>query len=281
MSPSPDNRSDAAARLGGSGRKYLTWFITLLVTFSLGFATSSFFSPASTTSSKTPTKTSTPAPKKPEIDLSVLALGISPEFFTKKVDPQQSVDLCDLDDQCLQPQGDHLTMSVTTSTNLVVRAVFEKRRLVMYLITLRTNSLAPTMPWLDYNLGELGKVSLKDAFTRIDADVPKKMSFLQFRNKASFSTVVSPGAPGKYQGLVLAFDPFGAQDDPIDLDLKNGNVLAANKLKKTQSSPRVLASFEQSTVPNTYGIFKDDGHLHELLENPDNLIYLILKDAPD
>ena len=77
--------------------------------------------------------------------------------------------------------------------------------------------------------------------------------------------VFALGAPGNYEGLILGHSTEGASDTPFDLG--NAQVVADAYTEPVGELPAAGVQFRSASRPNTFGAFRDDGPLAELIRD--------------
>jgi hypothetical protein len=185
-------------------------------------------------------------------------------------EPQQSEDLCARARICGQDTSHDLKLKVYRNEHYILRAVFDGDSLEFFAVTMKSGKFKPHPKW-NYDIGPLGDRTYKQAFQGLEWTE----AAIQSRPKALTYAEVTPlGGPGNYSGLVLASAPDGAS--------QRWDTAAAQELLAVQSASggrltglSAADPFRANSVPNTFGIFHDDGFLGTLLHEPQNAISIL------
>ena len=117
--------------------------------------------------------------------------------------------------------------------------------------------------------GALGETSFAEA-SRLSEDgslSPTDASFWPGAQRINYVEVFALGAPGKYEGLILGHSSEGASEGPFDLDAAQDLVDAYSEAAPELSGE--AARFRDLSQPNTFGAFRDDGPVANLLREAD------------
>lgn len=205
--------------------------------------------------------------------IDALALQQTVEFVNSKLgEPQQSEDLCSRTLIC-EPDTTHRPiLNIYHDEHYTVRAVFDDNSLEFFSVTLVSGKFKPHRAG-NYDIGTLGDKTYKEAFQGLsttEAAVTETP-----RSGMSYAEVTPLGAPGRYTGLVLAYSPNGFTNLPLDVN-------AARKLLAAQTSAggrltglSAAESFRANSVPNTFGLFHDDGYVGNLLHDPQKAMSIL------
>ncbi len=206
--------------------------------------------------------------------LATLDLDVRLEFFEDNFGVAKSVyDVCDVA-LCPEPEPESLRMYVHETEDMTIRAVFDDEQLVMYAVTTMSSRLSPEMRWLGWDLGDLGKVTFAEAFDAIDTvSGPTDVAVFMGAQAIAYAEVFAGGGPSDYRGLLLAAAPDG-YSPAFNTDA--GFKLSEAEVQNEKADPAVVADFRSSTVPNTYGEFRDDGgYVGNWLQEASELIPLL------
>lgn len=199
--------------------------------------------------------------------LKTLDLDTRLEFFEDKFGTARSVfDLCKESVACPDMQGNTLRMFIHETDDVQVRAVFDGEQLKMYAITLMSDELSPPIEWLDWDMGELGKLSFAKALDAVETvDEPTDAEIFLGPQASAYAEVVPGGAPAQYRGLFLAHAPGGYSGLKSSFDLDSGRELQEAQDLGRPPDPTTLMRFRSGSTPNTFGEFRDDGGAVALL----------------
>lgn len=205
--------------------------------------------------------------------IDALALQQTVEFVNSKLgEPQQSEDLCSRTLIC-EPDTTHKPiLNIYRDEHYTVRAVFDDNSLEFFSVTLESGKFRPHHAW-NYDIGTLGDRTYKQAFQGLATTEAAVTETAQ--SGMSYTEVTPLGAPGQYTGLVLASSPNGFTNLPLDVD-------AAQKLLAAQTSAggrlaglSAADTFRANSVPNTFGLFHDDGYVGNLLHDPQKAMSIL------
>jgi hypothetical protein len=201
-----------------------------------------------------------------------LALEQSVEFVNSKLGvPQESHPLCSKISSCRQDTSGEPLLNIYRDEHYTVRAVFDANSLNFFTVTMESDQFKPHIRWL-YDLGALGEFTYKDASVA-DGIQPIGATIHLGPRSSSYAEIVSVGAPGHYQGLMLGWAPDGFGNLPWDS--KGAEALNAKQISSSDQQALLAAagSFRAGSVPNTVGLFLDDGGtMSELVHDPQNVI---------
>jgi hypothetical protein len=204
-----------------------------------------------------------------------LALEQSVEFVNGKLGvPQESHPLCSKISSCSQDTSGEPLLNVYRDEHYTVRAVFDANSLKFFAVTTESGKFKPHVRWL-YDLGALGEFTYKDASAADGIQPTAAMVHLGPRS-SSYAEIVSVGAPGHYQGLMLGWAPDGLGN--LRWDSKGAEDLNAKQISSSDQQAWLAAagSFRAGSVPNTIGLFLDDGGtMTKLLHDPQNAIAIL------
>jgi hypothetical protein len=264
------------ARAIASHKKRTFWIVLgLVVALAAGFNT---LRDAGSSVSSMITEVTDPFREQKEA-IDALALEQTVEYVNSKLgQPQQSEALCSEGLFCGKDTSRDLRLNIYRNEHYTVRAVFEANSLKFFAVTLRTDQFKPQIRWLDHELGFLGEVTYKQAYESVPAGVePDAAMILLGPRSSSYAEVLAAGAPADYQGLVLAWAPDGYGKLPWNVE--GAQVLSAAQLSSNDQLPGLDAaeSFRTGSVPNTFGLFHDDGFVGDLIHDPQNTISILYK----
>jgi hypothetical protein len=208
--------------------------------------------------------------------LKTLDLDSRPEFFEANFGTAKSVfDLCgEPAIPCPQPVPTSLRVYVHETDDLAIRAVFDGERLAAYAVTLMSPELSPPMQWLGNELGDLGEVTFDQALDAVETPVePTDVAIFMGPRSSAYAEVVAVGAPGQYRGLLLGVAPDGRGDLAFDLD--SAHDLDASLRGDEPLDPVVVDRFRSGSAPDTFGEFRDDGYVGNLMHESENAISLL------
>jgi hypothetical protein len=210
--------------------------------------------------------------------ISSLALEQTVDFVNGKLgQPQQSEDLCRVVPICSSTRTGEPTLNVYRDEHYTVRAVFEANSLEFFSVTLESEIFRPHIKWNGYDLGVLGQVKYAEAYQPVTVNVePTAVMIFLGPQSSAYTEVVAPGAPGDYQGLILASAPDGNGEVAWDMEgavaLNEAQLASAGK----PASLDQAHEFRAGSAPNTFGMFHDDGdHIGNLLHDPQNALTLL------
>lgn len=195
--------------------------------------------------------------------LADLDLNVTHSFVESRFGkPRSTAPLCAKLLSCSPPvrrQDAHV--SLYESDNVVVEAVYLGDSLQWFAYTPTSNDLKPSMTWLGYQLGELGKTSYHDALATPDVQ-PSDTHMFTGPRALAYVEVFAGGAPAHYDGLLLATSPTGpantfATARVRDMERLNDKPFDAHRSKL----------FRSTSTPNTFGRFVDDGPLTAIFES--------------
>ncbi|MBT2547204.1 hypothetical protein J7I85_02440 [Arthrobacter sp. ISL-65] len=188
--------------------------------------------------------------------------------------PQESHPLCSKISSCRQDTSGEPLLNIYRDEHYTVRAVFDANSLKFFAVTMESDQFKPHIRWL-YDLGSLGEFTYKEASAADGIEPTAAMIHLGNRS-SSYAEIVSVGAPGHYQGLMLGSAPDGFGNLPWDS--KGAEALNAKQISSSDQQARLAAasSFRAGSVPNTIGLFLDDGGtISKLLHDPQNAIAIL------
>lgn len=205
-----------------------------------------------------------------ELDLDTRLAFFEETFGTAR----EVIDVC-AESVCAEPAPPSLLMYVHETPNVEVRAVFEGDRLELYVVTLRSDEMAPPMLWLGHDLGALGEVTFEQALGVPPVEPTDHATFLG-PQAVSHVEVVAAGAPADYRGLILAWAPDGYGGPPLRFALEPAQAIASSSTDGVDPDPGQIAAFRSSTTPNAWGEFRDDGgYVGNLAREADDMISLL------
>jgi hypothetical protein len=210
--------------------------------------------------------------------LATLDLDSRLEFFEENFGTAKSVfDLCaDTGVRCPQPAPSTLRVYVHETDDLVIRAVFDGERLAAYAVTLMSPELSPPMQWLDYDLGDLGEVTFDQALDAVETPVePTDVAIFMGPQSSAYAEVVAVGGAGRYRGLLLGWAPDGWGGRDLAFDIDSARDLDASLLRDEPPDPVVVDRFRSGSNPNTFGEFRDDGYVGNVMHESKNAISLL------
>lgn len=189
-------------------------------------------------------------------------------------EPQQSEELCARTRLCGQDRSHDLKLNIYRNEHYTLRAVFDGNSLEFFAVTMESGKFKPRPKW-NYDIGPLGDRTYRQAFPGLEMTKAAIQSTLKSN---TYAEVTPLGAQGNYSGLVLASVPDGSN--------QRWDSAAAQELLAAQNSSghgltglEAADPFRASSVPNTFGIFHDDGFLGSLLHNPQNAISILYEGA--
>lgn len=204
-----------------------------------------------------------------------LALEQSVEFVTSKLGvAQESHPLCKKISSCSQYESDEPLLNIYRDEHYTVRAVFDANSLNFFAVTTKSDQFKPQIRWL-YDLGGLGEFTYKEASTA-DGIQPAAVKIHLGPRSTAYAEIVSVGAPGHYQGLMLGSAPDGYGKLPWDIE--GAEALSAQQISTSDQQALLAAadSFRAASAPNTIGLFLDDGGtVSKLLHDPQNAISIL------
>ncbi|HET7821419.1 MAG TPA: ETEC_3214 domain-containing protein [Ornithinibacter sp.] len=219
-------------------------------------------------------------------------LGDTADFVDDLANPHGGlygqVDLLKLDvtseyvDRVLGPPASVMTLEATCDDcgalslrvyalekDATVRALFEGSALRMFLVTRVDTEVRPTIRWREVARGELGETSFAEA-SRLTEDgslPPTDVSFWPGAQRINYVEVFALGAPGKYEGLILGHSSEGASETAFDLEGAQDVADAYSEAAPELSGDAVR--FRDLSEPNTFGAFRDDGPVANLVREAD------------
>lgn len=204
-----------------------------------------------------------------------LALEQSVEFVNSKLGvPRESHPLCSKISSCSQDTSGEPLLNIYRDEHYTVRAVFDANSLNFFAVTAESDQFKPRVRWLS-DLGILGEFTYMDASAAVRIQPTAVTIFLGPRS-SSYAETFSVGAAGHYQGLMLGFAPDGLGNLPWDS--KGAEALSAKQIPPTDRQALVAAAgpFRAGSVPNTIGLFLDDGGtMSKLLQDPGKAIAIL------
>ncbi|WP_157366305.1 ETEC_3214 domain-containing protein [Arthrobacter sp. Soil763] len=285
------HQDHSGSRMREATRRYRTssvaTFLGVLLMTVAGGCNSPSASPASTSPAvaspasapaqgDTPAVQSTPdafQAQKEAIDS--LALEQSAEFVSSKLGvPRESHPLCSKVSTCSQGTPGEPLLNIYRDDYYTVRAIFDANSLKFFAVTMESDQYKPHIRWL-YDLGALGEFTYKDASVADGIEPTAAMIHLGPRS-SSYAEIISVGAPGHYQGLILGWAPDGFANLPWDI--KGAEALNAKQIPSSDRKTLLKAAdpFRAGSVPNTAGLFLDDGGpVSKLLQDPGNAITIL------
>ncbi len=163
-----------------------------------------------------------------------------------------------------------------------VRAVFDDDQLMLYLVTPRALDFRPPIVWLgDSTQGRLGEKTFAEVLQGVTAgaDVPSDVFAGATPRFAAYAETFAYGAPGNYQGFMMAYTPEGDTDQKAQKDSFNFDAaleLAMAEGRGDADDPALVKAFRSKSTPNTYGSFKDDGAVGTLARDAANVYSILL-----
>lgn len=199
--------------------------------------------------------------------------------------PEESHALCKVTSVCHAVKDDGLLLNVYRDDHYTVRAVFDEGTMEFYAVTLgnpeigkfRSSMFKPHVRWLDRDLGILGERTYVKIHEKAAVDVkPATRIFLGSRESA-YAEVLLAGGAGDGQGLILGWAPDGYAKLPWNLEGANALYDAQPATGEGSAPFEAADNFRVASVPNTYGVFHEDGgHTGSILRDPGNVIELLL-----
>ncbi|WP_445154034.1 ETEC_3214 domain-containing protein [Arthrobacter sp. Hor0625] len=204
-----------------------------------------------------------------------LALEQSVEFVNSKLGvPRESHPLCSKTSTCSLGTSGEPLLNIYRDDHYTVRAIFDANSLKFFAVTMESDQYKPHIRWL-YGLGAVGEFTYKDAAVT-DGIEPTALMIQLGPRSSAYAEIISVGAPGHYQGLILGWAPDGFGNLPWDS--KGAEALSAKQISSTdrQALLEAAGSFRSGSVPNTVGLFLDDGGtMSQLLNDPQNAIAIL------
>lgn len=195
-----------------------------------------------------------------------LKLDVTPEYVDRVLGPPDSV--LDPDVDCAECEALSLRI-YPLEGGLTVRALFEGSTLGMFLVTRVQAEAEPEIRWQGSSQGTLGEVSFAEA-SALGGDgtfTPTDAVLWPGAQRINYVEVFALGAPGNYEGLILAHSSEGVSETPVDLGAAQAFVDALDSSAALSGSEG--ADFRQASRPNTFGAFRDDGLMGELVRDAD------------
>lgn len=198
-----------------------------------------------------------------ELDaLASLDLDITPDFFEQNIGvPKVSVDPC-ASMTCEGIPPDTLRLVIHEGEYATVRAMFDRDRLAFYAVTATVDDLLLDMKWLGHELGTLGQVSFADALAVTPVPEPTEAEIRKLARSLAYAETLAAGPKSDYRGLYLAYAPYGVQGGGVGFDVEAADALSSS----TVLDPEVLREFRESSTPNTFGEFRDDGPVAAMIK---------------
>ncbi|MFT3876354.1 MAG: hypothetical protein QM708_08035 [Propioniciclava sp.] len=169
-----------------------------------------------------------------------------------------------------------LELSVYQSQGLQIRVVTRRLRVVAFTVTALRKDVRPSVTWLDHNLGKLGQMTFADVYQVTSPPLePTDTAVFKGPRDSIYVDIVSTGAPGDYQGLILALAPGVVTGDQF-ADYWWG-VLPADG---GELNLEALSGFRSGTSPDTFGVYMDDGDIATLFGEADNVQTLLAAGKP-
>jgi hypothetical protein len=204
-----------------------------------------------------------------------LALEQSVEFVNSKLGvPEESHALCSKISSCSQDTSGEPLLNIYRDEHYTVRAVFDANSLNLFAVTMESGQFKPRIRWL-YDLGALGEFTYEEA-SAADGIQPAAVIVHMGPRSSAYAEIVSVGAPGHYQGLMLGWAPDGFGNLPWDIE--GAGALNTKQISSSDQQALLAAAgpFRAGSVPNTVGLFLDDGGtMSELLHDPQNAISIL------
>lgn len=201
-----------------------------------------------------------------------LKLDVTPEYVDRVLGPPESV--IDPDAECAECEA--LSLRVyPLEGGLAVRALFEGSTLGMFLVTRVEEDARPRIRWQGTSQGSLGDASFAEA-SALGGDgtiTPTDAVLLPGAQRITYVEVFALGAPGNYEGLLLGYSTEGVSEAPLDLGAAEA---FADTVGSTSPPPPDAADFRQESRPNTFGAFRDDGLMGELVRDADFAASLLI-----
>ena len=204
-----------------------------------------------------------------------LALEQSVESVNSKLGvPKESHPLCSKISSCSQDTSREPLLNIYRDEHYTVRAVFDANGLNFFAVTMASDQFKPHIRWL-YDLGALGEFTYEEA-SAADGIQPTAVMIHMGPRSSAYAEIVSVGAPGHYQGLMLGWAPDGFGNLPWDIE--GAGALNTKQISSSDQQALLAAAgpFRAGSVPNTVGLFLDDGGtMSELLHDPQNAISIL------
>lgn len=196
----------------------------------------------------------------------LLKLDVTPEYVDRLLGPPVSV---------MTPEATcggcgALSLRVyALEQDATVRALFEGSAMRMFLVTRVNPEVQPTIRWRGVARGALGETSFAEAsrLTEAGSLPPTDASFWPGAQRVNYVELFALGAPGKYEGLILGHSSEGASETAFDLDGAQDVADAYSEAAPELSAEAVR--FRDLSEPNTYGAFRDDGPVADLVREAD------------
>lgn len=206
-----------------------------------------------------------------ELDLGMRLAAFEDTFGVAK----QVVDLC-AEGQCPDDAPESLQMYIHETDDLTVRAVFAGDRLDLYAVTLAGSDVTPPIRWLGFEMGELGRVTFSEAWSKTEGVSPTAHDLFFGAKAISYAEVASVGAPGKYRGLLLGWAPEGYAGPEVPFDSSAAMAVQQQALDGIEDGGPTLERFRSNSAPNTWGEFRDDGgYVSRLARNAEDVRVLL------
>lgn len=196
-------------------------------------------------------------------DLEALRLDVTPQTVDRALGPPTS----SLPAPVECPECGPLSLRIyRVQDEVTVRALFEGEALRLYLVTAVEPDATPPIRWGDSELGRLGETTFAAASTVSGTALEPTDAVLWPGNRRiAYVEVFALGAPGRYEGLLLGHTTEGV---PTAFDLDGaGAVGDASDAAPGSEMPPEARDFRDAARPNTFGGFRDDGPLAQLVRD--------------
>lgn len=195
-----------------------------------------------------------------------LRLDVTPEHVDGILGPPDSV--VDPRADCGGCRGLSLRI-YRLDRDATVRALFDGSTLGMFLVTGVDPDVEPQIRWQETARGALGDTSFAEASALTDDGTvtPTDVAFWPGAQRITYTEVFALGAPGNYEGLMLAHTTEGASTTPWDSD--DAQAVADSFEEPAADLPADGVEFRRVSGPNTFGTFRDDGRVGELVREAD------------
>ncbi|MBO3095959.1 hypothetical protein [Cellulomonas dongxiuzhuiae] len=218
----------------------------------------------------------------PYAELAALDLDIRLAYFEETFGVAKSaVDVC-ADGECLSPPPVPAQLVIHETDDVMVRALFADDALAAYTVTTKDESFTPPVRWIGMDLGPLGTLTTQELLDEVEPVAPDGVASVRHGMVwLAYVDVFVGGAPADYRGLVLAWT-FDGAPTPIDTEVADGLMFAGDgpgghdPLANAEYA-KGLVAIRGTTVPNTYGEYRDDGPLAQWLHDPENVHGLLFE----
>lgn len=213
--------------------------------------------------------------------LATLQLDMSSRAAEQRLGvPTRTADLCDVvrcPAEVAKASAQLLTYELDGGA---VSAVYVGDRLAFYAVTARSPGFRPEIQWLSEPRGELGSERFAGVLEGVPApaDQPTDIAVAMTPKFGAYAETFAYGAPGNYQGFVLAWVPAGSQEAAFDAD--SAFEMATSGPSDPEVASAAATRFRATSNPNAYGEFRDDGVIASVMRDADAVLWILQASVP-